>query len=196
MEPDPTEVSASPSAHAVTARRAGVDVAVQLVARGIMLVLGVVTTLVVVRTLGDERFGQWSTILAVVEIVGYLSALYSIEQVAVERAVADHAMERNWLGAQLGLSLVSTFLASIASCMVLLVIADDAAMRVAGVLVSFTIFAGGINASRTAFQARVRNDVSAAVMTLNSVLWTAVVVVVALSDGGLVPQPLRANMRT
>jgi O-antigen/teichoic acid export membrane protein len=187
VEPDPTEVSAGSTPRAVTARRASLDVAVQLIARGVMLVLGVVTTLVVVRTLGDERFGQWSTILAVVEIVGYLSALYSIEQVAVERAAADHAMERNWLGAQLGLSLVSTFLATIASCVVLLVIADDAAMRVAGVLASATIFAGGINASRTVFQARVRNDVSAAVMTLNSVLWTGVVVLVALRDGGLVP---------
>ena len=135
VEPDPTEVSAGATPPAVTARRASVDIVVQLLARGVMLVLGVVTTLVVIRTLGDERFGQWSTILAVAEIVGYLSALYSIEQVAVERAAADHAMARNWLGAQLGLSLVSTLLATIVSCVVLLVIADDAAMRIAGALV-------------------------------------------------------------
>jgi O-antigen/teichoic acid export membrane protein len=187
VEPDPTEVSAGATPPAVTARRASVDIVVQLLARGVMLLLGVVTTLVVIRTLGDERFGQWSTILAVAEIVGYLSALYSIEQVAVERAAADHATARNWLGAQLGLSLVSPLLATIVSCVVLLVIADDAAMRIAGALFSATIFAGGINASRTVFQAKVRNDVSAAVMTLNSMLWTGVVVLVALSDGGLVP---------
>ena len=73
-------------------------------------------------------------------------------------------MERNWLGRS-SLSLVSTMIATVASCVVLLAIADDAAMRTAGVLVSATIFAGGIQASRAAFQAKVRNDVSAGVMT-------------------------------
>jgi hypothetical protein len=60
-------------AHHVTARRATADVAVQLVARAVSLVLGIFTTLLVVRTLGDARFGQWSTIVAVVDIVGYLA---------------------------------------------------------------------------------------------------------------------------
>ena len=58
MEPDPTEVSAGATPPAVTARRASADIVVQLLARGVMLLLGVVTTLVVIRTLGDERFGH------------------------------------------------------------------------------------------------------------------------------------------
>ena len=171
----------------VSARRATADVAIQLVARAVSLALGVLTTLLVVRTLGDDRFGQWSTILAVVDIVGYLSGLYSLEQVAVERAAADRSQERRWLGAQLTLSLLTTGVATLVSCAVLTVVADDGDMRLAGLLYSATILAGGIGASRAGFQARVRNDVQVGILTLNSLLWTGVVVLVAVEDGGLVP---------
>lgn len=174
-------------AHHVTARRATADVAVQLVARAVSLVLGIFTTLLVVRTLGDARFGQWSTIVAVVDIVGYLSGLYSLEQVAVERAAADRERQRQWLGAQLGLCLLTTSVATLVSCGVLLVVSEDGDMRAAGLLYSATILAGGLAASRAGFQARVRNDVQVGILTLNSVLWTGVVVLVAVEDGGLVP---------
>jgi O-antigen/teichoic acid export membrane protein len=171
----------------VTARRATADVSIQLVGRAVSLLLGVVTTVLVVRTLGDERFGQWSTILAVVEIVGYLSGTYSLEQIAVERAAADRGRQREWLGAQLTLTLLTTTVASVASGAILLLVADGWEMRVAGALYSLSILAGGLGSSRTAFQARVRNDVTVAILTLNSLLWTGVVVLAAIFDWGLVP---------
>ena len=40
--------------------------------------------------------------------------------------------------------------------------------------------------TRVAFQTRVRNDLTILVLTVNSILWTAAVVAIAATDGGMV----------
>ncbi len=52
----------------VGARRATVDIAVQVIGRTGNLALGVVVTLIVVRALGSSGFGEWSTIFAITQI--------------------------------------------------------------------------------------------------------------------------------
>ena len=75
---------------AATPRHAVRDVAVQLVARAGNLVLGVVATAVVARALGGGGFGEWSTLLVVAQMAGYLADL-GVEQVAVSRAAQQAA---------------------------------------------------------------------------------------------------------
>ena len=54
----------------VTRARTGRDIAAQLVLRSANLALGLVTTVVLVRALGDTGFGQWATVLAVLGLAG------------------------------------------------------------------------------------------------------------------------------
>ena len=70
------------------ARRAAGDVVGQVVARGLNALLGVAVTIALVRGLGPSRYGDWSALLAVIAIVGYLTSL-GLEEVAVRQAAMD-----------------------------------------------------------------------------------------------------------
>ena len=53
-----------------TRGRTGRDIAAQLVLRTANLWLGLLATVVLVRALGDDAFGQWATVLAIVGLAG------------------------------------------------------------------------------------------------------------------------------
>ena len=93
-----------PSGPPVSRARAGRDIAGQVLLRGLNIALGVAVTVLVVRTLGDRGFGQWSTLLAVVHFVGYLGIL-GLDQVTVERASSDPGAQPAWLGSLVTLQL-------------------------------------------------------------------------------------------
>jgi O-antigen/teichoic acid export membrane protein len=169
--------SANPSPPAaepprVGARRATVDIAVQVIGRFGNLALGVVVTLVIVRTLGSTGFGEWSTIFAVTQIATNFGEL-GLPQVAVSRAARDPEKEADWLGALLSLRVLLAIPTTIASLAAVLLIAPTQQSRIAGVLIAFIVLVTAPGAIGAIFQLRVRNDISIAIMTLNSVLWTA-----------------------
>ena len=87
--PGPADILANP---APPARRAAGDVVGQVVARGLNALLGVAVTIVLVRGLGPSRYGDWSALLAVIAIVGYLTSL-GLEEVAVRQAAMDRPRE-------------------------------------------------------------------------------------------------------
>jgi O-antigen/teichoic acid export membrane protein len=169
----------------IGARRASADIAVQIIGRIGNLALGVVVTLVIVRQLGAHGFGQWSTIVAISQIAANFGEL-GLGQVAVSRAAADPGRESQWLGALLSLRLLLAIPIAIVSAVAVLLIAPTQASRIAGVLLSCVLLLGAPAAMTVAFQLRVRNDISIAIMTLNSVVWTASVLVVAVLSGGIV----------
>ena len=109
-----------------------------------------------------------------------------LEPTAVRRAAADRGREAEWLGALVTLRLALAVPVTLVSVGAVLLLANDNEMRVAGLLVAGSILLGGPGTLRTVFQLRVRNYVPIAVMTLNSVLWGAVVVAVVATDGGMV----------
>ena len=78
--------------------RATRDVVRQLGGRVLNLALGVVVTAVIARELGDSGFGEWSSLLVVVQMAAYLADL-GIEQVGVRRAAAEPEREAEWIGA-------------------------------------------------------------------------------------------------
>lgn len=169
----------------IGARRASADIAVQVVGRFLNLALGVVVTLLIVRALGARGFGEWSTILAVTQIAGNLGEL-GLGQVAVSRAATDPGHDASWLGALLSLRLLLAIPIAVTSAVAVLLIAPSHASRVAGVLVSCTLVIGAPTALNAVFQLRVRNGISTAILTLNSVLWAAGVFAVATASGGIV----------
>jgi O-antigen/teichoic acid export membrane protein len=148
--------------------------------------LGVVVTALVARALGDAGFGQWSTILVVVQLIAYFTS-FGVESVVIREATADPAREGEWLGALLILRSLLSVPAIIAGLVVVLLLQESTAMLVAGlVLLVQTPFNVGASL-RVTHQLRVSNWVPMAILTLNSVLWGAAVIVIYAVGGGLVP---------
>lgn len=176
------------SEHVLTSvggRRAAGDMMIQIVGRVFNLALGIAVTVLIVRLLGDEGFGQWSTAFAVIAIGGYF-ADFGFEQVALRRAAAEPEREREWLGALLTLRFALALPVALVCAGVVLAIADSDEMRNAGVLIALTPLLTSSNVMRVAFQLRVRNDISTAIMTINSLAWTAAVAIIYVTDAGMV----------
>jgi O-antigen/teichoic acid export membrane protein len=169
----------------VGTRRAALDIAVQVLGRLGNLALGVVVTLVIVRALGSKGFGQWSTIFAITQIASNFGDL-GLGQVAVAKAAADRARESRWIGALLSLRLLLALPVALSSAVVVLAIAANQDARVAGLLIAGATLVTAPAALTAVFQLRVRNDISTAVITLNSVVWTAGVVIASLSTHSIV----------
>jgi O-antigen/teichoic acid export membrane protein len=164
---------------------AGRDIAAQMILRGANLVLGVFVTLLTVRTLGDEGFGQWSTLMAVIGFAGYFGSM-GLDRVTVERAAADPDREALWVGALVTLRLALGVPVAALSAILCAIVADDAAMRIAGTLVSIVLLVSAASAIRVVFQLQVRNRLVTLVELVSGVVWAGVVAVVALAGGGLV----------
>ncbi len=169
----------------VGARRATSDIAIQIVVRVLNLGLGVVVTAVIVRALGERQFGQWSTLLVVTTLAGYLTDL-GLEGVAVQRAAADPHREPDWLGALLSLRMVIAVPVTLLSGAIAIALAQNHRMLVAGLVISAAILVGTAGTLQVVFQLRVRNDISVAIMTANSVLWGISVIAIAASGGGII----------
>jgi O-antigen/teichoic acid export membrane protein len=167
----------------VSRAHAARDVLIGLTGRLLNLGLGLVVVILVARTLGVAGSGAWASLLAVTAIAGTIADL-GIEQVAVRRMAADPEDEPHVLGALLvirtGLAVVAT-LGAFAACGVLV-----EGEVLAGALVSATVLAVAPQTLRAAFQVRVRNDRTIAMLTFNSVIWAAAVIAIAALDGGLV----------
>ena len=78
--------------------RAAADVAIQVLGRAVNLVPGIVVTVLLTRSLGDDGFGEGSTALAIVQIATPFGD-FGLEQVAVRKAAAARHEERDWIGA-------------------------------------------------------------------------------------------------
>ncbi len=153
----------------------------QVIGRIGNLALGVVVTLIVVRTLGKSGFGEWSTIFAVTQIATNFGEL-GLNQVAVSRAASDPPQEAQWLGALVSLRVLLAIPTALLALAGVALIAPTAAVAIAGVLIAATILANAPSAIGAVFQLRVRNDLTIAVITLGSVVWTAGAIVVSLTS--------------
>jgi O-antigen/teichoic acid export membrane protein len=169
----------------VGARRAALDIATQVVGRIGNLALGVVVTLILVRALGTSSFGVWSTIFAVTQIATNFGEL-GLNQVAVARAASDPERAERWLGALLSLRLLLALPTTLLALLGIALIAPDATVALAGALIALTILANAPSAANAVFQLRVRNDLTIAVITLGSLVWTAGAVAVAALSGTIV----------
>lgn len=148
--------------------------------------LGVVVTALVARGLGDAGFGQWSTILVVVQLISYFTS-FGVESVVIREATADPDNEGEWLGALLILRSLLSVPAILIGLVVVLLLQESTAMLVAGVILLVqTPFNVGASL-RVTHQLRVSNWVPMAILTLNSVLWGGAVVFIYVAGGGLVP---------
>jgi O-antigen/teichoic acid export membrane protein len=166
-------------------RRIAADIAIQIVGRLLNAGLGVIATLVLVRALGDDGFGKWATVFAVVEVVGYLGEI-GLEQLAVRRIAADRERESEWVGSLVALRFALAVPVLVPILAVLFAISESDQMRATALIVAATVFTGALSSARVVFQVRVRNDVGVVILTLNSVLWTLAVIALASGDASMV----------
>jgi O-antigen/teichoic acid export membrane protein len=184
------DMSASSS---ISGRHASRDIAIQIFARVLNLALGIVVTALVARTLGDAGFGQWSTILVVVQLAAYFTS-FGVESVVVRHAAAEPEREDDWIGALLVLRLLLSLPAIAIGLVAVLVVGESTAMILAGIILLAELPFNIGGSLRVVYELRVRNALPMIVLTLNSVLWAAAVVVVDVTGGGLIA--LAAAMTT
>ncbi len=166
-------------------RRATIDVATQIVGRFGNLVLGVFVTVLVARSLGESRFGDWSTLLAILSLTAALCDL-GLTPVAVRRAAEDSEAEPRWLGALVQLRLILSTTATVIAVAAVLLISSGTQMMVAGIVLVSTLLLSAPSAVGAIFQLRVRNALTVAMQTLQSVLWAAGTVVVLATGSGMI----------
>ena len=167
----------------VHVRRATADVILQVVGRLLNLLLGVVATAVLARKLGTAGFGEWSTILLIPGLLGNLNNLGFL-QVAVRRAAAEQ--DSRWLGALVSIRIALSVPTTLMSILVVALVASGTEMLVAGIIVALQGLLAGAAALTSVFQVQVRNDLPILTMTINSVLWTAAIILIASAGGELV----------
>jgi O-antigen/teichoic acid export membrane protein len=171
--------------HDASRDQAGRDIVFQIGARILNLALGVGVTVLLARALGDEGFGEWSTILVVIQLASYFTS-FGVEGVVVREAAAHPEREDEWLGALLVLRGLLSIPGVIVGLVVLLFIQSNTSMLIAGlVLLLQTPFNIG-SSLRVVHQLRVRNQFPMFVLTANSVLWGASVAAIYLVGGGVV----------
>jgi O-antigen/teichoic acid export membrane protein len=168
----------------LTGGRAGRDIVAQLLMRTTNLVAGVVTTVVLVRALGNDGFGQWATLLAILTLAGNFG-LRGLDNVAVERATAEPERSAAWAGALLTLRTALAPALALGSLAVCLAVADTAGMRVAAVIIHVTLLSTALAAAKLVFQLQVRNARVSAVELGSGLAWGLAVVAIAVLGGGL-----------
>jgi O-antigen/teichoic acid export membrane protein len=169
----------------ISPRRLTADVAVQVVGRVLNVLASVPVTVLLIRHLGESHFGQWSTLVTITLLTGLLGEL-RLEQAAVKEAARGDRQLDELLGALVIARLIFAVPATLASVAIALVVADSTSMAVAGAVLSMVTIVYALGAGRAVFQVRVRNDITVLLTTVNTVAWTAVVIVVSSTSAGLV----------
>jgi O-antigen/teichoic acid export membrane protein len=178
---------ASTESHAarVGSRRVVTDVAAQLGGQIVNVTLGIVTTVVIVRALGAGRYGEWATILATIELIATVGN-FGLETVAVRLAAQEPEREGAWVGATTSLRLLIAIPMLLAFVVALVVLASNHEMLVAGLILSLLFLTAALSTLRIVFRLHVRNHVTVAFTTLNSVLWAGSVIAIAALDGSMI----------
>lgn len=185
--PDPDAAkSVRSAATEVSNRRAFTDVVAQIGGQVVNLGLGVIATIVIVRALGTTRYGQWATVLSLIELVG-LVGNFGIETVAVRFAAQEPEREGLWVGAATNLRLLVSLPVLAVFLVVVTFVAGNHEMLIAGLILSVLYLTSALSTLRIVFRLHVRNDVTTAFAIANSVIWTTAVVAIADAGGGLVP---------
>lgn len=166
-------------------RRLVGDVAMQVVARVGNLALGVVVTALIVRMLGRAGYGQWSTVVAIVQLASYFTS-FGLQGVVVRQAAAEPWREPELIGALLVLRFVLSLPALLVGLAIVVFAHESQGMLVAGVILLLQFPLGVGTALQVVHQLRVRNRWPMLVLSVNSVVWAAIVVVVRATGGGLV----------
>jgi len=178
-------MSTSTHARHATRQRAAKDIFMQVVVRVLNLAVGVVVTAIVVRTLGKSGYGEWTTVIIIITLIGYFNN-FGMEGVGLREAARSPEDEHEWIGAVMLVRLLAIVPVMLVSLGLIALLARSNEMLLAGAILLIAMPFGGASAMALLFQLRVDNRVPMFVLTLRSVLWTVAVVIISWQGGGLV----------
>ena len=149
------------------------------------LALGAFVTALVVRTLGQTGYGEWSTTFVVLVLVGYF-ANFGMQGIALRESARYPEQEHEWIGAVMLLRLMALTPMMLISLAAVVLLHRSHAMLLAGVILTVSMPFDGVGALGLLFQLRVDNRVPMLVLTLRSVLWGVAVLIIHIEHGGMV----------
>jgi len=168
-----------------TKQRAARDIVMQVIVRIGNLALGAFVTALVVRTLGQNGYGQWSTTFAVLALIAYL-ANFGMQGVALREAARDPEHEHEWLGAVIMLRLILILPVMLLCFGAVLLMHRSQEMLIAATIMIVAMPFGGIGALGLLFQLRVDNRVPMIVLTIRSILWGIAVAIIYVHHDGMI----------
>ena len=147
------------------------------------MALGVVAVGLLARSTGTSDFGAWSAALAYTSLFAFLND-FGFPLVGIQRMAAEPEREAEWLGALAGLRTLGA-LAALVLCVggIPVLFDDNGEVRTLALIMSVTVFAAVPQAFLAVFTSRLRSGVTMAMLSLQSIAWTAAVVAVAATDG-------------
>ena len=157
----------------------------QVAVRIANLGLGAFVTALIVRTLGQTGYGEWSTGFLAIAVIASL-ANFGMEGVALREAAKDPDHEHEWIGSVMMLRLIVVVPVILVSFGAILLLQRSEAMLIAGVIMLAAMPFGGVGALGLLFQLRVDNRVPMLVLTLRSILWGLAVLIIFLHHGGMI----------
>lgn len=168
-----------------TRQRAARDIAMQIVVRVGNLAIGAVVTALVVRTLGQTAYGEWSTTFVTIVLVGYFGN-FGMQGVALREAARDPEHEHEWIGAVMLVRLVMLAPLVIVSFAVIVLLHRSHEMLISGLILVLSMPFDGVGALGMLFQLRVDNRVPMLVLTIRSILWGAAVAIIYFDHGHMI----------
>ncbi|MHB8531247.1 MAG: flippase [Solirubrobacteraceae bacterium] len=165
------------TAATATRQHAARDILIQIVARVANLGLGVFVTALLARTLGSSGYGEWSTLLVVLGLVGYFAS-FGMERAVVREVAAHPEQESEWFGAMMYLRLTLLAPVIVGSVLAVVLLHSSHRMLLAGLILVVTMPFDGVSVMQLVFQVRLKNLVPMLVLTLRSVLWGGAVAIV------------------
>jgi O-antigen/teichoic acid export membrane protein len=172
-------------AREATKQRAARDILMQVGVRIANLALGAVVTALLVRALGENGYGQWSTGFGALALIAYFAS-FGMEGVVLREAARDPEEAHEWIGAMMMLRLIVVVPVMLLSLLTVLLLQRSHEMLVAGIILVVVMPFGGVGTLGLLFQLRVDNRVPMLVLTLRSVLWGAAVVFIYFDHGHMI----------
>ena len=173
-----------PTTVGVSRRRLSLTTGLQLVARAVAAALGAVLAATLARALGPMQFGHLSIALMLASIAGNVGD-FGLAQVAVREMASSPSRRPPLLGALIALRFVSGVVLATCFGLVAALLISDTEPRRAAFWILLTLPLGAITALQTAAQVRLRPELTAFLLLLQSGSWLVIVVLLAQRHASL-----------
>jgi PST family polysaccharide transporter len=175
----------APAAPNDLARGVAVSTSSQLAAKGLHLLLNVVSTLAVIRYLAPADFGSYVLVLTTTLLVG-LFADFGLAKLAVREIARDSSDEHEILGTVIAARLALAIVAALLTQLVLVALRAGSSVHLAAAVASLLYFGDAVLAVVVVFHVRVRQHYEA-LLRVSMELFETLLLLVLISRHAALP---------